>query len=693
RPTRWNKNFERVSGYSHEEIATRQGLGHLSSEDRAKIQLATNRVFEHDERVVVEYMMHTKDDREIPFLTHGERIILEGEPFLMGVGFDTSELKATQAALEDQLAFERWMAIASKRFLQVQAGHNIDQMIEETLAELGQLVCVDKVTITHIDQEQGHFYMSHEWSADGAKTLIGQLQSIPLSSMPWYIGELTAMRVVHIEDIDKVPNEALNDAKKFREQGIVSHLKVPIQVGNDARWYMGFALFDERRKWSDETAQRLRFAGEMLERAWERERTHRALQESEANFRELYISAEAQAKLLQETQAEQRRAEKALRQKHKLESLGMMSGGIAHDFNNMLTAMLAQASLARAVLPESSRAMRYVDKMVTSAERAAKLTEQLLAYSGRGHFDIRLVNLNQLLEDNLHLLEVALSKTILLELELADASLHIEADVTQIQQLIMNLVINAADAIERPSGHIKVTTNVIELSETRTFVSYDGELLPNGHYTCLEVDDNGCGISAEALSRIFDPFFTTKVSGHGLGLAAVLGIVRGHQGGLQVQSEVGVGTMFTLLFPMMEVEAVVVEDVVEEISAENVQGKVLVIDDEAPIRELVSDVLEFASIECITAVDGYDGIKQFNAYRQEIAVVLLDLSMPNLAGDETCRRLSEIDPTIPIILSSGYSETEIARRLPEIGAARFLNKPYRADELIAVIQETAIKQM
>jgi signal transduction histidine kinase len=402
----------------------------------------------------------------------------------------------------------------------------------------------------------------------------------------------------------------------------------------------------------------------------------------------------AVARALQEKQLrdEKRQAEAALRRAQKLESLGVLAGGIAHDFNNLLVAMLGQTSLALAKLPLESSARNHVEKAVKAAERAADLTRQMLAYSGRGQFEIRLVNLNALIRENLHLFEVAVPKNVQLRAQPAEALPLIEADAGQMQQVIMNLIINAAEAIGERPGVVTVITGARTLHEDDSQQwQYTSEPLPPGRYVTLEVRDNGSGMDAETLSRIFDPFFTTKFTGRGLGLAAVLGIVRGHHGGLRVDSEVGRGTTFRLAFPAASTEDGTLQARAEgEISASVLSPQppalILVIDDEQPVREAVTDILEVEGLRVLTAPNGAAGVALYRAHQTDIRLVLLDLSMPGMSGEETLRALRQINPVARVIVSSGYSEAEALQHFTGQELTGFIQKPYDAAKLIGEIR-------
>ena len=392
--------------------------------------------------------------------------------------------------------------------------------------------------------------------------------------------------------------------------------------------------------------------------------------------------------LLSEDITDHKQAEEALLQAQKTESLGILAGGVAHDFNNLLVAMLGQTSLAQAKLREESPARAHIEKAVKAAERAADLTRQMLAYSGRGHFETRHINLNHLIAENLHLFQVSIPKNIQLQSALADRLPLVEADPGQMQQILMNLIINGAQAIGERPGRVTVTTGVEELIEIDgRYTQYTGKKLSPGRYVTLEIQDDGRGMNADTLSKIFDPFFSTKETGHGLGLAAVLGIMRGHHGGVCVTSDSGQGSVFKLLFPVsVEAEALpATAAAVHE--KETAVGLVLVIDDEEPVREAVVDILALEDIGVITAAGGAEGITLYRERMAEIGLVILDLSMPGMNGEETFRELCQINPNVRVILSSGYNQIEATRQFAGKGLAAFVQKPYTVVTLVAAVKQ------
>ena len=383
---------------------------------------------------------------------------------------------------------------------------------------------------------------------------------------------------------------------------------------------------------------------------------------------------------------ERKQAQEAMHERQKLESIGVLAGGIAHDFNNLLTGMLAQTSLAQVKLPSQSSARSHIEKAVKSAERAADLTRQLLAYAGKGQFQIQPLNINDLIEENVGLLMAVLPKQANLELDLASDLGLINADLGQIQQVIMNLVINAAEAIEEEMGQVLVQTINTDLTADNNHNFHSENDLPPGHYVCLKVTDTGKGMTQETISHIFDPFFSTKTSGRGLGLSATLGIIRAHSGGLLVESELGKGTTFTILFPTSSA-LFIKEPKRPEQHTTNTANTVLVIDDEEPVREAITDILSTIGVTVLTAPDGRVGLDLYEENKDVIGLVLVDLQMPVMDGVETIEALTTMNPEIKIVLSSGYSETEVSGRFSGNAPSAFLQKPYDLNRLIQQVQE------
>ena len=380
-------------------------------------------------------------------------------------------------------------------------------------------------------------------------------------------------------------------------------------------------------------------------------------------------------------EAERVAMERKLLETQKLESLGVLAGGIAHDFNNLLTGIVGNAGLVRLDLPPDSPHAAHVRQIESAALRAAELCQQLLAYAGKGRFLVESLDLNELIEGTLALLRLSIGKQAQLQLALTRPLPIVMADATQIRQIVMNLVINAADAIGARPGLITLRTGFrsVQAGEFAAWAADPG--LPGGDYVFLEIGDTGCGMPPETLRRIFEPFFTTKFVGRGLGLAAVLGIVRGHRGALQVTSELGRGSVFTLFLPASGDPLVVESDVRPELAVWRRSGTALVVDDEECVRTVTELVLATFGFDTVAVGDGEAALAIFVADPDRFDFVLLDLVMPGLSGKQVLARLREIRPELRVLLVSGYSDNDSASPFASDGFTAFLQKPFTREAL------------
>jgi len=380
-------------------------------------------------------------------------------------------------------------------------------------------------------------------------------------------------------------------------------------------------------------------------------------------------------------EAERVAMERKLLETQKLESLGVLAGGIAHDFNNLLTGIVGNAGLVRLELPPDAPPAAHIRQIESAALRAAELCQQLLAYAGKGRFLVESLDLNELIEGTLSLLRLSIGKQAQLQLELARPLPVVMADATQIRQIVMNLVINAADAIGARPGLVTLRTGSrnVRANEFAAWAADPG--LPEGNYVFLEISDTGCGMPPETLHRIFEPFFTTKFAGRGLGLAAVLGIVRGHRGALQVTSELGRGSAFTLFLPAGGAALAAGSGVRPQSAAWKRSGTVLVVDDDECVRTVTEYVLATFGFDTVAAPDGEAALAAFAAGPDRFVFVLLDLIMPGLSGKKVLARLREIRPAVPVLLVSGYSENDSASPFVSDGVTAFLQKPFTRETL------------
>jgi len=363
----------------------------------------------------------------------------------------------------------------------------------------------------------------------------------------------------------------------------------------------------------------------------------------------------------------------------RLEGMGLLAGGIAHDFNNILTSIMGNTALIERKQKQGQEIGEYIERINYASDKASSLCKQMLAYSGRGQFVVQKLNIAQQIEGIADFIKVSIPKSISLELHLDHENLMIEADATQVQQVILNLINNAADAIEGKNGVVRVSTCRRHFKH-RSLPHYLPPIPREADYLVVEVSDNGCGMSREIQEQIFEPFFTTKQSGHGLGMSAVLGIIRGHDGFITIDSKVGQGTRFQVCFPICDIDYHKLPDETNRLKM--VKGQVLLVDDEHDILESTSMILQEHGMEVITAVDGLDALEKFQRLHQQINLTILDLSMPRMGGIECLQQMRKIDADSKVILTSGYHEGEIREKHADLEHTLFLQKPYFPDMLI-----------
>jgi two-component system cell cycle sensor histidine kinase/response regulator CckA len=378
---------------------------------------------------------------------------------------------------------------------------------------------------------------------------------------------------------------------------------------------------------------------------------------------------------------ERRRLEIHLQEVQRLESLGILAGGIAHDFNNLLVGVIGNANLALAELPPASPTRELIEQIEKSGRRAAELSKQLLAYSGRGSFLKHDVNLSEIVHANINLLGSSVSKKARVTLNLAKAAPVADADATQLRQVVLNLLTNASEALEDRVGDITVSTGVAPLSQPYLRGILLGKDLSDGDYAYLKVTDSGCGIDEKVIGRIFDPYFSTKFPGRGLGLAVVLGIVRGHGGAIDVQSGAGTGTAVTIFLPAgrSSVSRLIGDE--ETTHPWKGTGTVLVVDDEDVVIDLATNMLKALGFTAVPARNGKEGVDLFRERRDEIAFVLLDMTMPEMDGEATFRELRRINPDVRILVTSGFSSRMCMIPFADDRGVAFLEKPYSLDAM------------
>jgi signal transduction histidine kinase/CheY-like chemotaxis protein len=384
---------------------------------------------------------------------------------------------------------------------------------------------------------------------------------------------------------------------------------------------------------------------------------------------------------------ERRNFETRVQHAQKLESLGVLAGGIAHDFNNLLMAIMGNADLAMQELPDDSPAHPSVEEIKQASRRAAALCEQMLAYAGEGRFIVEPTSINTIVEDLVHLLRTSIGKKAVLNIHLGHDLPAINADASQIQQVVMNLITNASESLGDEIGKINITTGVMECGEDCLSQNYLRDELPGGPYVYLRVADTGCGMDEDTQEKLFEPFYSSKFTGRGLGLSAVLGIIRGHSGAIVLDSALGHGTTVEVFFPAISSAAPTAEEEEDQTDEEwRGTGTLLLVEDEKAVREVGERMLQSLGFDVLTAVDGVEALELYRKHMDEIVCVVLDLTMPRMDGHETIVQLKAIREDVRVLLVSGFSESEVSARVGPGSVSAFMQKPFGVAALRAKLR-------
>ncbi|MDX8389588.1 MAG: response regulator [Mariprofundaceae bacterium] len=390
-------------------------------------------------------------------------------------------------------------------------------------------------------------------------------------------------------------------------------------------------------------------------------------------------------------QTERDNMQRQVEHTQRLESLGVLAGGIAHDFNNLLMAMMGNAALAAKKVGADSVIAPYLHKIELTGKRAAELCKQMLAYAGQGSYSKEPLHLSKLIHEMMDLLQVSIGKNVDVSCQLPDSLSLIDGDLAQMQQVVMNLVINASDAISEQRGSrlqqeglIEITVEEVSLSQAALATFHHEGAISAGNYIRLTVVDNGCGMDKATQAKIFEPFFTTKFTGRGLGMSAMLGIIRSHDGAIHIDSTSGAGTTMQVVLPISPQQTLLKQEVSETKPAlqKPLSGTVLVVDDDDIIRDVAVDILTNAGFDTLVACDGLEALATFKEHHRKIAFVLLDMTMPKMDGEQAFYGIRDIDANASVYISSGYDAVETSQRFQNQQPNGYIQKPYAADALI-----------
>jgi signal transduction histidine kinase len=574
-----------------------------------------------------------------------------------------------------------------------------DDLIREIVRHAGEVLRVDQVAAWCYESGQERLRSTGVYSV--RDKIMESGSAIDAGGCQELYSLLAPERVVAIDDCD-TDERVAGMTSCFSARGVRSVILAPYREGNKVAGMITFVQTVWTHQWSNDE---VRFASEVADQIsqmlinvrrreaemalrrmndeLERRVEDRTMELSRKN-EELHHEMEERLRI----EAEHRQLEIQVQQKQKYESLGVMAGGIAHDFNNILMSIQGNVEMAKLESSGDTRVRDYLSDADKAVSRAVLLSHQMLAFAGRGHSVFQLVNLNNRVEQILKILEASVSKKIAIECDFDDSLPPVNGDPDQLSQVIMNLAMNAAEAIGEKAGVIVVRTGTLRCDASLLQTMWVSEPLPEGFYVFVEVADTGCGMDEATQARMFDPFFTTKFTGRGLGLATVAGIVRGHRGAIDVCSEVGKGSTLRVLFPSgTGGDRVKSFAPVKASLASSKRRVILVVDDEEPVRILGRRMLSRLGYEVMTASDGVEALAIFQEHRSDIGCVLLDMTMPIMDGQEVFEKLQAVDSAVKVIVCSGYNEDNIVACFGESSGVSFLQKPYSLNSLAACLDK------
>jgi signal transduction histidine kinase/CheY-like chemotaxis protein len=557
-----------------------------------------------------------------------------------------------KSSLRYRTEFEKLVLEISRDFINL-AIEQVDDGIKSALRKIADFAGVDLSYIFLFKDNDTKMDITHWWAADDLKPKF-RLKDVQVKKYSWVTRHILNRQVAFFTDLEAIPPEAAAEKRFAEGQGIKSAIIVPMIYSGACIGLVGFASRREKKTFDEGVVNLLKMVGHILASAVEYKRS----QESVRNLEAQMLHAQ------------------------KLESLGVLAGGIAHDFNNLLMSILGNATTALRDLPQCSSARTHIGRIEKTAQHAAELTNRLLAYAGKGKCFVEVLNLSGCVKEMMNLLGPAVSKKTRIVCNFANDLPTIEGDATQISQVIMNLVTNASDALDDRNGTITIGTGLVAVDRKYLMGTYLSDDTPEGVYVYLRVTDTGCGMSKETISRIFDPFYTTKATGRGLGLAAVLGIVRSHRGTIKVRSIAGEGSTFTVLFPCSATQNLPATGETKYRKELRGKGRILVIDDEQAVLDVVAEMIQHSGFDVVKAQNGREALAAVAKDPQSIDAAVVDMTMPDMSGEVVCRELLNIHRNLKIVLTSGYSEQHVRRQCEDQVFTAFIQKPYPPEVLV-----------
>jgi PAS domain S-box-containing protein len=604
------------------------------------------------EPTVFEWVGRRKDGEEFPVEVVLKKSEIGGHLCVVARVRDISERKGALSSLKRRNELSHLIGDIATWFVGIQSS-GFEKRVQEAIKGVGQFLGANEGLLLLYDRNQNRFHTRVEWTGEHAPASWRALRSISGAQRPWWSMQMKKNQVVAITDLRDIPPEGENEKRMMEQLGVQAFVDIPLFSGEGLSAVLSLFSVENEPRWKDEELAMLRFMGAILLGALERNRR------------------EAENELLQEQ----------MRQSQKMDAVGKLAGGVAHDFNNMLGAILGSAE----VLEEhvSERGKSFLSIIQRAANQAAGLTEQLLAFSRKGGADQQIVDLHTTIGDVVTLLDRSLDKRVHVVTRLEATTSKVLGDASQLQSILLNLGINAGQAMPLGGNLIFQTSDKKVTTEDYRFCPFD---IKPGRYICIEVIDFGEGIPSELLSKIFDPFFTTKPQGQGtgLGLSMAYGAVRDHRGAILVESTVGLGSTFSVLLPLTDQVA---SDPQQQAELVGGQGLVMVVDDEEMVRVSMEAMLQRLGFEVVQSAGGQEALNLYDEMGEKIALVVLDMMMPEMTGREVFDQLRRRNPDVRCILASGFSQEEDLSDMLENGLRGHLRKPFPLRDLSAVVSQ------